>query len=61
HEVAALHADGSRRPDPAVVWSSSDPAVASVDPFGSVTAHAVGEATISASFEGARASAGYAV
>ena len=61
HEARALHADGSVRPDPAVRWSSSDPAVASVDPYGNVTGHRAGTATITASFEGADASVEYRV
>ncbi|MEM7415247.1 MAG: Ig-like domain-containing protein [Gemmatimonadota bacterium] len=52
HPVRALHADGTHRPDPAVVWQSSDPAIASVDPFGNVTGIAPGTVTIRAAFGG---------
>ena len=52
HAASALHADGSRRPDPAIAWSSSDPAVATVDGFGTVTGVSAGSATITASLEG---------
>lgn len=59
HEAIVFHADGSERPDPAVRWSSSAPSVASVDPFGNVSAHAPGAVTVTAEFEGARASVAY--
>lgn len=52
HRIEAYHADDTRRPDPEVDWSSSDPAVATVDAFGAVTAHAAGSVTISAAVEG---------
>lgn len=61
HEAMAFHADGSERPDPAVRWTSSNPGVASVDPFGNVSARATGAVTITAEFEGTRASVGYDV
>ncbi len=61
HAASARHADGSRRPDPAIGWRSSDARVASVDAFGSVTGHAPGPVTITASFEGRSASVGYDV
>ena len=55
HTAAAYHADDSRRPDARPEWSSSNPAVASVDRFGNVTAHAPGQVTIAAAHDGARA------
>lgn len=61
HDVRALHADGSHRPDPAVAWRSSDPSVAIVDGFGNVTGVGSGRTTITASFEGATTSIGYDV
>ena len=61
HDVTASHADGSMRPDPAVVWSSSNSSVASVDPFGNVTGGEPGAATITASFGGQDASVEYSV
>lgn len=61
HGAAALHADGSHRPDPAIAWSSSEPRVASVDPFGNVTGVATGRATVTASFEGRSATVVYDV
>jgi hypothetical protein len=53
HSARALHADGSARPDARVSWSSSDAAIATIDEFGYVTAHAPGEAVITAGFEDA--------
>lgn len=61
HGVRALHADGTRRPDPAVRWTSSAPAVASVDAFGNVTGRAAGNVAITASFGGQETSVSYAV
>jgi len=54
YTARALHADGSERPSPEVSWSSSDPSVASVDPYGHVAAHGEGEVTIAAEAEGVR-------
>ena len=51
HWGVALHADGSTRPDAEFVWASSDPGVATVDPFGNVTARSVGTVTIAATFQ----------
>ncbi|MEO8451030.1 MAG: Ig-like domain-containing protein [Gemmatimonadota bacterium] len=50
--VKATHKDGSARAEPKTTWSSSNPAVASVDKYGFVTARAPGQATISGSVEG---------
>ena len=55
HEAEARHADGSLRPDAAITWQSSDPAVATVDAFGNVTGVAPGVATITAAFQRGRA------
>ncbi|MEK9502787.1 hypothetical protein [Gaopeijia maritima] len=48
----ALHADGSPRPDAAIEWSSSAPGVASVDPWGVVSAVGTGAVTVRAAAEG---------
>ncbi len=61
HWGVAVHADGSKRPDPAFVWTSSDPLVATVDPFGNVTAWSAGAMTIAASFQGVGAETSYRV
>lgn len=63
HQAAALHADGTVRPaaDVSWRWTSSNPAVASVDRFGDVTGHAKGTVTISAAAEGVSASKTYTV
>jgi len=61
HTGVAMHADGTRRPDPGIRWSSSNPAVASVDRFGRVEGLAPGSATITATAEGASAQLAYAV
>jgi hypothetical protein len=55
HTAQGSHRDGSPRPGLTVTWRSSDPAVASVDRFGNVTAHRAGSATISAEAEGVSA------
>ncbi|MBI4545082.1 MAG: Ig-like domain-containing protein [Gemmatimonadetes bacterium] len=54
HRARAFHADGSLRPNPDFRWSSSEPAVASVDRFGNVVAHRAGAVTITAALESAR-------
>ncbi|MEX2467824.1 MAG: Ig-like domain-containing protein, partial [Gemmatimonadota bacterium] len=61
HRVSAFHADGTRRPEPEVDWSSSDPTVATVDAFGAVTAHTEGTMTVAASVEGVREQVTYEV
>ena len=61
HRVRVFHADGSERPDAAVEWISSDPAVASVNRFGHVTAVREGRATITARIEGRSGSVTHSV
>lgn len=61
HSTQALHTDGTRRPDPAIQWRSSSPAVAVVDPFGNVTGISSGSASITAAFGGREASVRYEV
>ena len=48
----ATHEDGSVRPAIRFDWTSDAPGIASVDPFGSVTAHAPGSVTVRARAEG---------
>jgi hypothetical protein len=50
--AVVVNRGGTTRPNAEVVWRSSDPAVASVDAFGNVRAHAVGRVTITASSGG---------
>ena len=52
HRASAFHADGTRRPEPDVAWSTSNSGVATVDAFGGLTAHASGSVTVTASVEG---------
>ncbi len=52
HSARAFSVDGSARPDPIFIWTSSDASIATVDAYGGVSAHAEGIVTISASFEG---------
>lgn len=61
HMARGFHADGLERPQIAPDWTSTDPTVASVDRFGNVTAHAPGNVTITATFEGAAAQLEYTV
>jgi len=61
HEAVALHGDGSERPDASIQWSTSDASVASVDGFGNVTAVSTGRVTVTASFEGVRATVNHDV
>ena len=56
HRALAFHADGSERPYPEVAWSTSDPAVATVDAFGNVRGTGAGPVTITASVDGVRGS-----
>jgi hypothetical protein len=55
HTAAAFHPDKSKRPNPVFRWSSSDPAIATVDRFGNVTALRAGTVSITAQLEGASA------
>ena len=55
HRARAFHADGSERREIEVAWKSSNPAVATVDRFGNVTAVRPGTATITATAEGVSA------
>lgn len=52
HEASGHHADGSPRPEPAVIWRTSNPNIATVDRYGNVTAHAAGDVVITADIEG---------
>ena len=61
HRAQAFHRDGSPRPGADFSWSSSDPDVASVDAYGTVTARASGSVTIYADYEGARGAVEYSV
>ncbi len=61
HGVKASHADGSPRPAAEVAWRSSNPAVATVDRFGFVTARAAGDVVITATIEGASGEARHRV
>jgi hypothetical protein len=61
HRARAMHADTTERRDAIVRWTSSNPAVATVDRFGNVTALRPGPVTITAEAEGARESVRYAV
>ena len=54
HSATAFHANNTPRPGAVFRWSSSDPAIASVDRFGNVTAHKAGTVSIIAQMEGAR-------
>ncbi len=56
-----FHADGSRRPNPSVRWTSSDRSIATVDRFGNVTAVQTGPVTITANLEDAESSVTYEV
>jgi hypothetical protein len=61
HTPVAWHADGTRRPAPEFSWSSSAPDVASVDRYGTVTAHAAGPVTVTTSIEGREVETAYRV
>ena len=63
HRARALHPDSTERPagDVAVRWRSSDPAVASVDRYGYVTANRPGSVTITAEAEGVSAAVRHTV
>ncbi len=61
HSAVAVHGNSTIRPGATFTWSSSDPAVASVDAHGYVTAHAPGTVSISAEFEGVEGVARYQI
>ena len=61
HNAKGSHEDGSDRPGLAVTWRTSDPAVATVDRFGNVTALKAGRVTISAEAEEKKAERAYNV
>jgi hypothetical protein len=61
HVARGFDADGMERKGFAATWRSSDPAVASVDRFGNVTAHRPGTVTITASAENVTAEHRYTV
>ena len=61
HGADAYHADDSRRPGAVVSWSSSAPDVASVDRWGTLTAHKEGSVTLTSTFEAGSATRSYAV
>ena len=61
HSADAYHADGTRRPGAVVAWASSAPDVASVDRWGTLTAHGEGAVTLTASFEAGTSTRSYAV
>ena len=54
HRARVLHADGSERRNAPLTWRSSNPAVATVDRFGNVTALKPGPVTITAEAEGVK-------
>ena len=59
--VTTLDASGNTLTGRTVAWSTSDAAVASVNPSGSVTGESIGEATITATSEGRSGSASITV
>ena len=59
HTVQGFHADNSPRKGIVANWKSSDPAVATVDRFGNVTALKAGTVTITADAEGVTATKRY--
>ncbi|WP_169307623.1 Ig-like domain-containing protein [Gemmatimonas aurantiaca] len=61
HKVAGAHADGSPRHGLVATWRSSNPTVASVDRFGTVTGLKAGTAVITAESEGVTATKNYTV
>lgn len=61
HRAIGYHADSSERRGLFPVWRSSNPAVAQVDRFGTVTGIAPGTVTISAEAEGVRAEVRYSI
>ncbi|MEQ1692143.1 MAG: Ig-like domain-containing protein, partial [Gemmatimonas sp.] len=61
HRARGLHADGSERGGMTVTWRTSNPAVATVDRFGTVSALTPGAVTITAENESVRATKAYRV
>lgn len=61
HSAVAVHTDETLRPDPRFTWESSDPSIATVDRFGTVTAVAPGNVRIRASLDGAVGEVSYDV
>ena len=61
HSAKAFHANGTQRPFARVIWDSSDPSVASVNRFGTVTAHSRGTVAVTARYEQGEAIARYTV
>lgn len=61
HGANAFHADGTRRAEIEVLWTSSAPSVASVDDYGTVTAHTQGTVRVTASVEGTTSTREYTV
>lgn len=61
HRADAYHADGSRRPETTMTWSSSNPLVATVNSWGAVTGRSAGAVTITAEYEGVREDVAYSV
>jgi hypothetical protein len=61
HTVRGINPDNSERRGLTATWRSSNPAVASVDRFGFVTAHRPGPVTISVTAEGLTATKQYAI
>ena len=56
YRAAAFFAGGRQHTEPSFSWSTSDPAVATVDARGNVTARSAGSVTLTASFDGVRGS-----
>ncbi len=61
HRIVAKHADGTTRSGATATWRVSDPAIATVDRFGFVTAARPGTVTVTAELEGANATKTYTV
>jgi plastocyanin len=61
HRARALHADGSERRGATFTWTSSNPAVATVDRFGSVRGVKPGAAVITAAADGVKGEQRYTV
>ena len=59
HTATAFHPDGSHRPDAVASWTISDPSIATVDRWGTLTAHAPGYLSVTARFETASETRSY--